>query len=61
MGEIFDKMKGKVKQTEGGITGDRSKQAGGYLDELKGKAKEKIEDAKSAIRREKREHDEKKV
>jgi uncharacterized protein YjbJ (UPF0337 family) len=50
MGEIIDKMKGKVKQGEGELTGDDSRKAEGRFDEMKGKVKEKIEDVKHAIR-----------
>lgn len=44
MGEIIDKLKGKAKQVEGDLTGDRSRHAEGTVDEKKGEAKEKLED-----------------
>jgi uncharacterized protein YjbJ (UPF0337 family) len=50
MGEWTDKMKGKVKETVGVATGDRELEAEGKADTLKGHAKEKIEDAKRAIK-----------
>ena len=50
MGELIDKIKGKVKQAEGGLTGDRSKQAEGVIDEKKGQIKEAVEDIKHDIR-----------
>ena len=51
MGEIIDKLKGKAKQVEGSITGDRSKQAEGIIDEKKGALKEKFEELKHDVRR----------
>jgi uncharacterized protein YjbJ (UPF0337 family) len=51
MGELKDKIKGKIKQVEGSISGDRAKQGEGVLDETKGKAKEKFEDIKHDIRK----------
>ena len=50
MGELTDKIKGKVKQVEGVITGDRVTQKEGELDEAKGNVKEKFEDLKRAVR-----------
>jgi uncharacterized protein YjbJ (UPF0337 family) len=50
MGEIQDKLKGKAKQVEGALTGDRARQAEGVADEEKGKLKEKFEDLKREIR-----------
>ena len=37
MGEIIDKVKGKAKQIEGIITGDKARQQEGEIDEAKGK------------------------
>ncbi len=37
-----DKLKGRVKDAWGGLTGDTSKQAEGKLDELKGNVKDKF-------------------
>ncbi len=51
MGELIDKAKGKAKQVEGAITGDRAKQAEGVVDETKGKLKEKFEDLKHEIKK----------
>jgi uncharacterized protein YjbJ (UPF0337 family) len=50
MGEWTDKMKGKVKETAGVATGDRELEAEGKADTFKGNVKEKIEDAKRAIK-----------
>jgi uncharacterized protein YjbJ (UPF0337 family) len=51
MGELIDKVKGKIKQAEGGLTGDRSKQVEGYIEEKKGQVKEAVEDIKHDIRK----------
>ncbi len=37
-----DKLKGRVKDAVGGLTGDTSKQAEGKWDKLKGSAKDKL-------------------
>lgn len=37
-----DKLKGRVKDAFGGLTGDTSKQAEGKWDKLKGSAKDKL-------------------
>lgn len=50
MGEMIDKMKGKVKETTGTATGDRELEAEGKADTLKGNVKEKFEDAKRTIK-----------
>jgi uncharacterized protein YjbJ (UPF0337 family) len=50
MGEIIDKTKGKAKQVYGSVTGDRSKQAEGVVEEKKGDLKEKFEDLKHDIK-----------
>ncbi|HEX9101363.1 MAG TPA: CsbD family protein [Polyangia bacterium] len=50
MGELMDKLKGKIKQVEGAITGDRSRQTEGVIDEKKGDLKEKFEEAKQSIK-----------
>jgi uncharacterized protein YjbJ (UPF0337 family) len=50
MGEIIDKLKGKAKQVEGDITGDRALHAEGRLDEAKGKIKGKFEEIKQDIK-----------
>jgi uncharacterized protein YjbJ (UPF0337 family) len=50
MGEIIDKLKGKIKQVEGSITGNRDRQAEGVIDEKKGEAKGKFEEVKKDIK-----------
>lgn len=50
MGELTDKMKGKVKETAGVATGDRELEAEGKADTFKGHVKEKVEEAKRAIK-----------
>lgn len=50
MGEIIDKVKGKMKQVEGDLNGDSVRHAEGVADELKGKAKGVVEDIKHAVR-----------
>ena len=39
MGEITDKIKGKAKQLEGRLTGDKTRIAEGMVDETKGNLK----------------------
>lgn len=51
MGEFIDKAKGKIKQMEGGLTGDRERQAEGVADEEKGKAKGAFERVKESVKR----------
>ena len=48
MGEIIDKVKGKLKQVEGDLTNDPVRKAEGQLDELKGDIKGKFEEVKPA-------------
>jgi uncharacterized protein YjbJ (UPF0337 family) len=50
MGELIDKAKGKAKQVEGDLTGDRARHAEGVADEEKGKLKGKFEEAKQGIK-----------
>jgi uncharacterized protein YjbJ (UPF0337 family) len=50
MGEIIDKLKGKAKQVEGDVTGDRERHAEGRMDETKGKVKGKFEEVKQDIK-----------
>ncbi|MDB4965974.1 MAG: CsbD-like [Myxococcales bacterium] len=50
MGEIIDKLKGKAKQVEGDITGDRERHAEGRVDEAKGKAKGAFEEIKQDVK-----------
>lgn len=51
MGELMDKLKGKAKQVEGDLKGDRAKHAEGVLEEKKGQLKEAFEDIKHDIRK----------
>ena len=54
MGEIIDKLKGKAKQVEGDLTGDRARHAEGRVDEAKGDLKGKFEEVKQDIKDETR-------
>ncbi len=58
MGELIDKAKGKAKEFQGKVTGDRSRQAEGVVDQVKGKAKGAFEDAKADVKRAIRERQE---
>jgi len=51
MGEIIDTIKGKAKQAQGRVTGDRATEAEGVADELKGKAKGEFEEFKTDVKR----------
>ena len=51
MGELIDKAKGKAKQVQGKLTGDRAREAEGKLDELKGDAKGAFEELKTDAKR----------
>ena len=44
-----DQVKGRTKQTLGGLTGDRSQQGEGMLDETKGKVKDTLGDVKDRL------------
>ena len=50
MGEIIDKVKGKIKQTAGAATGDRKLEAKGKLDQAKGNVKGAVEEVKHAVK-----------
>lgn len=50
MGEIIDKVKGKIKQVAGNLSGDRKLQNEGRVDSAKGKAKGAVEDVKHAVK-----------
>lgn len=50
MGELSDKIKGKVKETAGVATGDRELEAEGKKDTAKGEIKGAFEDAKRDIK-----------
>lgn len=51
MGEIIDTVKGKAKQAQGRLTGDRATEAEGVADEMKGKAKGAFEEVKTDVKR----------
>jgi len=51
MGELIDKIKGKAKQAEAAVTGNRARKAEGVIDELKGKAKGAFEEAKTNVKK----------
>jgi uncharacterized protein YjbJ (UPF0337 family) len=51
MGEIIDKLKGKLKQAEGAITNDPVRKAEGQLDELKGNVKGAFEEVKNDVKK----------
>ena len=50
MGELIDKVKGKIKKTVGKATGDKKLEREGKVDEAKGKVKGAVEDVKHAIK-----------
>ncbi len=50
MGEIIDKVKGKIKQAVGALVGDRGLERAGRVDEVKGNAKGVVEDVKHAVK-----------
>jgi Raf kinase inhibitor-like YbhB/YbcL family protein len=50
MGEIIDKVKGKIKQAGGALSGDKKLTREGKLDEAKGNAKGAVEDVKHAVK-----------
>jgi uncharacterized protein YjbJ (UPF0337 family) len=49
MGERIDIIKGKAKQVQGVITGDKQRQIEGQLDEAKGTAKGIVNRAEEAV------------
>lgn len=49
MGEIIDKVKGKVKRAAGKLTGDKRLEREGRVDEAKGKVKGAAEEIKHAV------------
>ena len=51
MGEIIDKVKGKIKQAAGAVSGDKKLQREGKIDEAKGKVKGATEDVKQAVKK----------
>jgi uncharacterized protein YjbJ (UPF0337 family) len=50
MGEIIDKVKGKIKQAAGALTGDKKLEREGKVDEAKGSVKGVVEDVKHAVK-----------
>ena len=50
MGEIIDKVKGKLKQAAGVAVGDKKLQNQGEIDEAKGKVKGAVEEVKHAVK-----------
>jgi uncharacterized protein YjbJ (UPF0337 family) len=50
MGEIIDRVKGKIKQATGALAGDKKLQGEGRADEAKGKLKGAVENLKHAVK-----------
>ena len=50
MGEIIDKVKGKIKQTAGKATGDKTLERQGKVDEVKGRVKGAVEEVKHGVK-----------
>ena len=50
MGEIIDKMKGKIKQAAGAMAGDKKLEREGKVDEAKGAVKGAVEEVKHAAK-----------
>ena len=50
MGEYVDKLKGKIKQAVGGLTGNKEIKREGERDELKGRAEGAIAEVKGAAK-----------
>jgi uncharacterized protein YjbJ (UPF0337 family) len=50
MGEIIDKVKGKIKQTAGALTGAKKLEREGKVDAAKGEVKGAVENVKHAIK-----------
>ena len=50
MGEIIDKVKGKIKRAVGAVTGDKKLERDGKIDEVKGDVKGAVEDVKHAVK-----------
>lgn len=50
MGEIIDKVKGKAKQIEGAITGDKTRRLEGELDEASGNVKGVVKKVENRVR-----------
>jgi uncharacterized protein YjbJ (UPF0337 family) len=50
MGEIIDKVKGKIKQAAGVLAGDKKLEREGKVDEAKGEVKGAVEDVKHVVK-----------
>jgi uncharacterized protein YjbJ (UPF0337 family) len=50
MGEIIDKVKGKIKQTAGAFAGDKKLERKGDVDIAKGQVKGAVENVKHAVK-----------
>jgi uncharacterized protein YjbJ (UPF0337 family) len=50
MDEIINKVKGKIKQTAGALSGDKKLKREGKVDEAKGAAKGAVADVKHAAK-----------
>jgi uncharacterized protein YjbJ (UPF0337 family) len=50
MGELIDKVKGKIKKVVGNVSGNDKLKTEGDLDMAKGKVKGAVEDAKHAVK-----------
>jgi uncharacterized protein YjbJ (UPF0337 family) len=50
MGEIIDKVKGKIKQAAGGLAGDKKLEREGRIDGTKGRVKGAVADVKHAVK-----------
>jgi uncharacterized protein YjbJ (UPF0337 family) len=50
MGEIINKVKGKIKQAVGGLAGDKKLEHDGKVDSAKGKVQGAVEDVKHAVK-----------
>ncbi len=50
MGEIIDKVKGKIKQAVGGLAGDKKLEHDGEVDSAKGKVEGAVEEVKQAVK-----------
>jgi uncharacterized protein YjbJ (UPF0337 family) len=50
MGEIIDRVKGKIKKAVGAVAGDKKLEREGRVDDAKGKVKGAVEDVKHAVK-----------
>jgi uncharacterized protein YjbJ (UPF0337 family) len=50
MGEIIDKVKGKIKQAGGSLAGNKKLEREGKVDEAKGNMKGAVEEVKHAVK-----------